>query len=346
MSHPYRHLPDKSFWSRSVSEEFRAVAVVSSDGAILREGDRVVSVGSCFAANLVPYLEAAGFEYIRKEMTEAVFDELGGEALSYSKFSAACGNIYTTRQLLQLWERSLGRWSPDEDRWIRHDEVIDPFRPGLKYRARSEREFDLITDQHLAAVRAAFTSCDVFIFTLGLTEAWQSTADGAVFPACPGTIAGEFDESRYEFVNFGVDEIAQDMERFITSLREHNPSVRVILTVSPVPLVATATGQHVLAATTYSKSVLRVAAERVTQSLSNVLYFPAYEIVTGPQAPWESFETDRRSVSEDAIREVMQAFLSHCEGAEISNPSKITTGRTSLNQTLVHIECEEAGQEL
>ena len=43
-------------------------------------------------------------------------------------------------------------------------------------------------------------------------------------------------------------------------LRDYNENMRFILTVSPVPLVATAGSEHVLAATLYSKSVLRAVA--------------------------------------------------------------------------------------
>ena len=163
--------------------------------------------------------------------------------------------------------------------------MIDPFRPGLRYPARSDREFDLLTTQHLEAVRAAIGVATVFVFTLGLTEAWESAADGAVFPACPGTIAGTFSPVKHRFHNFGVEEVREDLRSSIALLRAHNPGVRVILTVSPVPLVATATDEHVLMATTYSKSVLRAAAGEVATREPSVTYFPAFEIVTGPQAP-------------------------------------------------------------
>lgn len=156
-------------------------------------------------------------------------------------------------------------------------------------------------------------AADVFVFALGLTEAWVSAPDGAVFPACPGTIAGTFDLQRHVFRNFHAREVAQDLEELIDLLREVQPRIRVVLTVSPVPLVATATEQHVLVATTCSKSVLRVAAGEVAQAKPDVTYFPAYEIVTGPQAPFDFFETDRREPSSVAINAVMSAFLSRCE---------------------------------
>ena len=56
------------------------------------------------------------------------------------------------------------------------------------------------------------------------------------------------------------------MTSFIDALREVNPGRKAVLTVSPIPLVWGARRDaHVLAATTYSKSVLRVAAEMLTR---------------------------------------------------------------------------------
>jgi len=95
----------------------------------------------------------------------------------------------------------------------------------------------------------------------------------------------------------------------ISFARTINPDLKCILTVSPVPLVATASGRHVLVATTYSKAVLRVAADSVSRMLPDVAYFPAYELVTGPQAAGSAFEADLRNVTERAVAEVMGAFF-------------------------------------
>jgi hypothetical protein len=120
----------------------------------------------------------------------------------------------------------------------------------------------------------------------------------------------------------------------------------VILTVSPVPLVATASGRHVLTATTYSKSVLRVAAGEITAKDLRVNYFPAYEIVTGPQAPETFFERDRRNVSREAIDVVMGAFLACCEPAERAALAAIgdrnDDAATEISRAIVEFECEEA----
>lgn len=316
VSHPYKSAPKHAFWSRAVAADFNPselVGIASSGQPLIRKGDKVVSAGSCFASNIVPYLEKAGFTYLRTEMTHPAFQDVPGENLGYANFSAAYGNLYTARQLLQLLKRCLKLFTPAEDRWRVGGEIIDALRPGLRYRARSDREFDVLTAQHLRRTREAFEKADVFVFTLGLTEAWVSKRDGTVFSACPGTVAGAFDPELHGFHNFDVFEITADLDEFIRLLYGINPKVRIILTVSPVPLVATATGGHVLSATIYSKSVLRVAAREASKLHPEVTYFPSYEIVTGPQAPNEFFEADRRNVSREGIEAVMAALLANCE---------------------------------
>ena len=320
---PYRTMPPRAFWSRAVATGLDPAAIADVPVPLIRRGDRVISAGNCFAANLVPYLEAQGFSYLRTEQRHPAFAALPEENLSYAKFSAAYGNIYTVRQLLQLLQRVNGRFTPSEDRWHGDGVVIDPFRPGLRYTARSDREFNLLTRRHLLAVRRAMRRCTVFIFTLGLTEAWMSSIDGAVYPACPGTIAGTFDAKRHVFKHFTAAEVIADLDAAIAEFRTINEQARIILTVSPVPLVATATDRHVLAATIYSKSVLRVAAEHGA-AYPNVVYFPSYAIVTSPASPERFFEADRRTVSREAIDTVMAAFLS---------------------RALADLECEEAAQD-
>jgi len=179
----------------------------------------------------------------------------------------------------------------------------------LVFTAGSDSEFNALTRQHLDCVLQAYRQADVFIFTLGLTESWISKFDGAVYPACPGTIAGEYDSGRHAFRNFSATEVTQDLMAAFSAIRSINPRVRFIVTVSPVPLVATATGRHVLEATIYSKSALRVAAHEVTCQMARTSYFPAYEIVTGPQAPHNFFAANRRDVTREAISTVMSTFL-------------------------------------
>ena len=352
MKNPYQYQPPRSFWSSAVARDFDPIHLVDGDEPLLRLVDRIVSAGSCFASNLVPWIERAGFTYLRTESPVAAFAS-GGENLGYANFSAAYGNIYTARQLLQLYKRAIGQLAPRDPYWFQGTHVVDPFRPGLRFPAESVEEFIRLTDQHLSCVRQAFETATVMIFTLGLTEFWEDSQDGTAYPSCPGTISRTFDPRRYRFRNQSVEEVAADVIEFISLVKLLNPDLRLVLTVSPVPLVATAGSKHVLAATTYSKSVLRVAADEVCRQVGNSHYFPAYEIVTGSQAPHDSFEADRRSVSESAIASVMRALLLNSENSDgqvhhPSKPSTIQQAPTSdsvsaqeLSLRLAEAECDE-----
>jgi hypothetical protein len=147
-----RYSPDHAFWKRAVAQGWDDSSLTSRE-FLIRKGEKVASAGSCFAANIVPFIEEAGFSYVRTEEFPNAFGPLSQDNFSYSKFSAAYGNIYTVRQAGQLIKRALGLFRPTEDRWIlANDLVIDPFRPGLAYPASSEHEFDLLTAQHLTNV--------------------------------------------------------------------------------------------------------------------------------------------------------------------------------------------------
>jgi hypothetical protein len=136
------------------------------------------------------------------------------------------------------------------------------------------------------------------VFTLGLTEAWAHRADGAVYPLCPGTVAGAFDPEHHRFINFGVTEVLGDMRAAFDFIRNRNARIRFLVTVSPVPLVATAENRHVLVPTSYSKSVLRTVCGELEAAHEDVAYFPSYEIITGSYTRGAYFGADLREVTE------------------------------------------------
>lgn len=149
----------------------------------------------------------------------------------------------------------------------------------------------------------------MFVFTLGLTETWCSREDGTAFPLVPGAGIGTFDDARYAFRNLTVAENERNLEEFLAIAWSLNPALRVILTVSPVPLAATMEPRHVVQANTYSKAVLRVAAEAVRERYEQVEYFASYEIVAGGYDGGDNYATDRREVTGAAVDRVMRSFF-------------------------------------
>lgn len=308
---PYKTLPDSAFWRRSVAavprEECDPVTSVPFE---IKKSDKVATAGSCFAQHIARHLQQNGFNYYVKEAGHPLLSESLLREFNFGTFSCRYGNIYTARQLLQLFDRAFGVYETSEPMWRSGGNFVDPLRPQIQpngFVSPYEALFD--RKQHLIAVREMFETTDVFVFTLGLTESWVSRDDGTVFPLCPGVAGGEFADEKYYFKNWRVSEVIDDLNAFIKKIREVNPSVKLMFTVSPVPLVATASGNSALSATIYSKSVLRVAAEEVSEDNQGVAYFPSYEIITGHHAGNSYFTEDLRSVREEGVSHVMRTFL-------------------------------------
>ncbi|PSO09694.1 MULTISPECIES: GSCFA domain-containing protein [unclassified Sphingobium] len=311
MANPYRQKPATSFWKKSVAIPAAIdVDPVISSSIVIGPESQIATAGSCFAQHIARTLAREGFHYLVEE-NEPAFSFSQNE--NYGTFSARYGNIYTVRQLLQLFDRAHAIFEPQETAWRRSDgRFIDPFRPQIQSDGFETVE-QLCADRasHLVKVRSLFEKCDVFIFTLGLTEAWLSTRDGSVFPLAPGVVSPDVDPDGYRFHNFTVQEIEHDLLLFLERLGQVNPKVRVILTVSPVPLIATYEPKHVLCATTYSKAVLRVVAEQIAQKVDWVEYFPSYEMITGPHTRGAFYEEDLREVRPEGVAYVMSVFSRH-----------------------------------
>jgi hypothetical protein len=310
---PYHGLPDYQFWRRAVA----GVAPAELDPVLhtrfrLGRNDRVATAGSCFAQHISNTLRNQGFQFLVTESAPALPEQEAARR-QFGLFSARYGNLYTARQLLQLFERAHGMRQPLDTGWQRSDgRWVDPLRPQVEPDGyASAREVLEANELHLDAVRRMFSSLDVLVFTLGLTEAWRSKVDGTVYPLAPGVAAGRLDSTRHEFVNFSVDEVAEDLRSLVQHLRRLNAGARVILTVSPVPLIATFESRHVLVSNTESKAVLRVAAARLVAQLPAVDYFPSYEIVTGAASRMQYFADDLRSVTQGGVDHVMRLFLRH-----------------------------------
>ncbi|WP_427792770.1 GSCFA domain-containing protein [Brevundimonas diminuta] len=324
MTNPYRALPDHCFWSRSVSW----IAPGHLDPMVeapfrITPDLKVATMGSCFAQHIARHLARSGLNYFVAEAAPEDMPADEAAARQFGLFSARYGNIYTVRQAVQLFDRAYGAFHPKEDVWARGDVFVDPFRPLIEPDGFASPEaVRAAAKEHLAQVRRVFGESDIIVFTLGLTEGWRSLEDGAVFAAAPGVSGGSFDPARHEKINFSSRDVCDDLQALCDRIRSINPDARILLTVSPVPLIAThQEDQHVLTATSYSKSVLRVAAGEVSRANAQVSYFPSYEIITSAHSQGAYFEPDLRGVREVGVAHVMRVFSRHFMDGEGRTPA-------------------------
>lgn len=269
------------------------------------------SAGSCFAFELSHAFQRRGFNYVVAEKqpdgTGGVYSEGGIAHKTEMDFCAAWGLLFNSPGFAQLAERAFGERPFDpllvNVRTGGQSYWADPYREGVGF--DSVKAFEANYERHLSAVRAALTKARVFIVTLGLNECWRLLHDGSVLSRNPRGFASYL-TARPEVLS--VEENVAAIRRFTDIVRRHNPDFELIVSVSPVPFMATTRGaeRHVVEANTHSKAVLRVAAEEICRADPRAHYFPSYELVTAClENPWEQ---DLRHVTREAVGRVMSLF--------------------------------------
>lgn len=320
---PYSVLPPTAFWRTGVAEAgIYGLSGLWTSKWSLPVDARFATFGSCFAQHISRALRARRMGWIDGEPAPGGLPAELAAAFNYGVFSARTANIYTAAQLRLLLELAAGDadatapeiWADADGRFR------DSLRPAIEPKGFASRDEALASRRSmLRGLRRAVEGADVLVFTLGLTEGWESTATGQPYAACPGTLGGQFDDRAHRFVNHRAAAIRRDLDAALALLHRLNPAIHLLLTVSPVPLTATASGGHVLVATTHSKSVLRGVAGEMAEDHPRVDYFPSYEIIMGAPARMGFFEPNLRSVALPGVEVVMGHFFS---GLQLAAPAR------------------------
>ena len=245
---------------------------------LLEADDSVVTMGSCFARELRDHLSARGF---------------------------ASGNFWIPSGLNNTFAiLDFVSWcvtGSDTGAGFRYDRFDDgEIRQWMPEGKRGRYETKL-------------AEAGAFVFTFGLAEVWQDRETKGVFwRGIPEEI---FDSERHEFRLTTVEENEQNIVRIVELIRSVNQNAPIVLTLSPVPLLATFRGQSCVTADAVSKSVLRVAIDLVeSRGLPGVYYWPSFEIVRwlGGHLPWPAYGVpDRRArhVTRYLVTEIIDAFV-------------------------------------
>jgi hypothetical protein len=152
---------------------------------------------------------------------------------------------------------------------------------------------------------------DVFVFTFGHTETWRHKPDGAILQLAPGVAGGSWDPSVYEFYNMTVSEVVRDFMAAVDRIREVNPKVRIVLSVSPVGIIATYEDRHVIESNCAVKAILRAAADEVVRARPNIAYLPSYDLATvSPNVPM-FYREDTRRINPYGVDRAMRVFFDH-----------------------------------
>lgn len=148
---------------------------------------------------------------------------------------------------------------------------------------------------------------DTAVFTLGTNHVYVERATGEIVDNCQKRPQREFEERELT-----VEECVDALREAITLLRQANPKVNIIITVSPIRYAKY--GYH---GSQLSKAVLLLAANKVIKEEGErVYYFPAYEIVNDELRDYRFYKADMLHPNEQAVEYIWEQLVATCFSAE------------------------------
>lgn len=282
--------------------------------------DSIFAIGSCFARGIETALAQRGFNVV-----SAARDFNRFELVEQKSTRLGFTNKYTTFSIAQelSWALDAAACFPEESIVALDDGTcIDPhITPTLK---RVNRAGTLERRRVMMDVMQRIRTCRVVFLTLGLVEVWYDAHAGVYLNSTPVEEMQSQFPGRYKFFVKSYPENLANMERIYDLLTKYgHPDLQIVVTVSPVPLLATYSGQDVVLANTYSKGTLRAVAQDWAAMHANVKYFPSYEIIMNSDRG-VAWTRDLRHVTGRIAAVAMDSFVSSFtrerEASSIPNP--------------------------
>jgi GSCFA family len=273
----------------------------------LRGDEKVFCIGSCFAREIETTMARLGFDVLsmRADLPPSANRRQEDRRLF---------NKYTVGAILNELRWAL---APDQHPY-RHDDVLIAVPGDLRWSDHQLRAEELAEPRPEAeALRSAVNrffarvrEAELVVLTLGLSEAWFDNHSGLYLNVAPSEHLVRHHPGRFDLHVLDAAQTLQMLAEIDALLRTAlGPRLKLLLTVSPVPLSSTFRAQDVLLANSYSKSLLRSCCDAFVHGRPHVRYFPSYEcaMLSDPALVWRS--DDLRHVAPDFVDYLMASAL-------------------------------------
>lgn len=241
---------------------------------------KIMLVGSCFADN------------IGQKLVEAKFDCL------VNPF----GTIYNPLSAAVLLEKALDREVlSEESPWVfkSGDGLWHSWLHHSRFSAETSEELCRNINETTVCVANRLAECDVLIVTLGTSIYYALHENGYVVANCHKQKDSLFFRQR-----MSPEEISERWSRLIVRLKEYNPRIRILFTVSPIRHKRD--GMHV---NQLSKASLLLGVDMLCEEFPDAVeYFPAYEIVMDELRDYRFYADDMVHPASIAVEYIWQRF--------------------------------------
>lgn len=259
--------------------KFRTEYKAERSDVLLNPDRGVMLLGSCFAENIV------------KRMVRCRWDAVNPFGVLFNPLSIA-----TAVNLALSPENEAKEEIEDsifECDGIRHSWLFDS---GMSSRDKAVSE-TRIADA-LALFRDRIAKSEALFVTFGTAWCYFLNRTGVVAANCHKQPQSLFTRRR-----ISIEEIAEVWTPLIEKLREINPSLEVIFTISPVRHLKDGFVENMR-----SKATLILAVEELCRRFDFCRYFPAYEILNDDLRDYRFYASDLAHPSDQAVDYIWEIF--------------------------------------
>jgi hypothetical protein len=247
-------------------------------------GHRILSIGSCFAVE-------AGQKFLDGGMQTLV---------------NPWGTIFNTPALLHILQRAVAQTAAMPEHFTSADDrCLSGAYPSAMYGVDAAELHQRIHEKNIE-VTSFLQQTDYLLLTLGTAWVYRHLDTGNIVASCHKMPAAAFEK-----ILLSPEEQTASMLELIQLLRQLNPKMQCILTVSPVRHT-----RDTLPLNAVSKAVLRYACHAVTEQVADCSYFPAFEIMQDDLRDYRFYEADMIHPSSVAISYIWDLFSTNYFDAE------------------------------
>ena len=293
-------------WRRFVEDRCMTLA----SNPIVGPDDTIFAMGSCFSREIRYALERHNFQ-VGPDYLSIPLDE---ERYSIDELPDNNHlNFYNSFTVLQEFERMVGEWiQDDDDYWLISRKQFkdrtcfqDPYR-RLTFGSTPEILFEA-NNQISSVIDNAAKQASVFMFTFGIAEVFRLKSNGRVAGQKPAHFGGG---GKAE-TNLHLSTFQENYENLVNLrriIKKINPNASMVITVSPIALERTFSDRDILIANCEGKSLLRAVLGEFSRIHDDVMYFPAYEMVTS-LGEIGFIPGDLRHVKKAVVDMITQTFI-------------------------------------
>lgn len=229
------------------------------------------------------------------------FAEVMGQKMLTYKLPALVnpfGTIFNPVSLFNLFTAALQPNLPFTGELLQRDGLWLAYDLHSSFAALSREELLERIQQTLTQTYQFLLHTDTIILTFGTAIGYFTQNKDQLVANCHKVPQQQFYK---RFLT--IPEITRSLSHFYQKLKQVNPAIRLILTLSPVRHL-----KETLEGNSVSKSILRVACHALSEQYPDVEYFPAYELVLDDLRDYRFYKPDMIHPDEVAEAYIWEKF--------------------------------------